>query len=265
MKSLPRVYSNIQTNIKANEDDDIDLENLMIKEENDDDELANVYLEGLDLLKKTTTIIARPGTPLLSPSKGAMIIHTGQSDKSMSGMSGMSGVSNESKSTLGSVHWNKETTGKERTIESVRQEERENILYSCAKYQIQDNEAIQWIQTNTIEVEYHNMSIEKLQKVLPYAKWKQMVIDIKKFRKKRLRQQLGKQTKDEKGKESNEYDDPVLNRILEQASSSELLEPHPSPGTSLSNRARHPSSTMKLSNNPNANVDAKMGEESGWQ
>ena len=75
----------------------------MIKEEDEDDALANIYLEGLDILKdhpKETAHKDKMKEPE-SPARGAMIIHTGTSNDSMSG------IRLDSRSTLESVHWGK--------------------------------------------------------------------------------------------------------------------------------------------------------------
>ena len=74
----------------------------MVKEEEDGDTLAHIYLEGLEIINTPPIDQTKykPST-IASPSRDAMIIHTGKSDDSMSG------ISLDSKSTLGSVHWNK--------------------------------------------------------------------------------------------------------------------------------------------------------------
>ena len=106
------------------------------------------------------------------------------------------------------------------------------------------------------------MNIAELQQTLPYSHWKQMIINIKKSRRRKLRKQLGKSTKT---KEHDEFDDPGFDTALAQVPSSELIEPNKSSKTSLSHRASYPISSLKLSNNPNAIKSAKMGEESGGQ
>ena len=53
VKQLPTAYSSIPNKSNnRNEDEDLALEDLMLKEENDTDTLAHIYLEGLDIINK---------------------------------------------------------------------------------------------------------------------------------------------------------------------------------------------------------------------
>ena len=105
------------------------------------------------------------------------------------------------------------------------------------------------------------MSVEVLQEKLPYPQWKQMMIDIKKSRRKQPSKRL-KKKKNKHKETSDEFDDPGFTKILEEVPSIEFLPPAEPLKTSLQKRASHPSTEGKLSNNPNANDDAEMGEES---
>ena len=96
-----------------NEDIDMDLEALLARVR-PEDQYTKLLVEGLDLLNEggdTNTEVAPK----------AMLIHTGDSDASMSG------ISTTSKSTVGSVHWNLDVEDKERTAETMKQTEQTKI------------------------------------------------------------------------------------------------------------------------------------------
>ena len=100
--------------IVMNDDIYVDLEKLIAKERTED-QYTKVLVEGLELLNEesdTNTEIAPK----------AMLIHTGNSDVSMSG------ISTASKSTTGSVRWNDEAEDKERTSESMKQIKQQKCL-----------------------------------------------------------------------------------------------------------------------------------------
>ena len=74
-----------------------------------------------------------------------MLIHTGNSYDSMSGLS------TNSKSTTGSVQWEKGTEGKERTMENVHLAERGKIMNSCAKYDLKEDEIKKMAQEKALQ------------------------------------------------------------------------------------------------------------------
>ena len=118
--------------IVMNDDIYVDLEKLIAKERTED-QYTKVLVEGLELLNEesdTNTEIAPK----------AMLIHTGNSDVSMSG------ISTVSKSTTGSVRWNDEVEDKERTAESMKQIEQQKIENTWVKYDIKLEEVHKWIQ-----------------------------------------------------------------------------------------------------------------------
>ena len=118
IKTLLRVYKSIPT--KNIENEDLALEDLMMKEEDKDDELANTYLEGLDILKdypKETVHKEKMRVPE-SLSRGAMIIQCKSNDS-------INRISLDSRITIGSVYLEQNTSGKERPTETVQQKEKE--------------------------------------------------------------------------------------------------------------------------------------------
>ena len=72
----------------------------------------------------------------------------------------------------------------------MRQKEREKILYSCAKINIEDNEIFEWVTNNIEAKEFHTMTTDQLQQYLPFEKWKTMIINIKSERRKKLKERL---------------------------------------------------------------------------
>ena len=108
------------------------MQNLLIQDE-DDGNHAKIQLEGLEVVQETQAAREEEIAP------HAMLIHTGNSYDSMSGLS------TNSKSTTGSVQWEKSTEGKERTIENVHLAERGKIMNSCAKYDLKEDEIKKWL------------------------------------------------------------------------------------------------------------------------
>ena len=102
-------YKPLYRPIVINDDTDTNLE-LLIAREKEEDQYTKIIVEGLELLNEeyetSTEVVPK-----------AMLIHTGNSDTSMSG------ISMASKNTTGSVHWETGVEGKERTVESIRKSE----------------------------------------------------------------------------------------------------------------------------------------------
>ena len=221
------------------EETDRQIQNMLMKDEEDDENYANIQLEGIDFVKKTQA--AREET-----APQAMLIHTGDSYDSMSG------ISTNSKSTSGSVQWGKGVEGKERTAENVQIENKKKIINSCAKYALQEYEIMKWLKKNFPDPNdsKHKCTMNELQDQMEYSLWKDMLLTIKSERK----------TEYKNNQSKGEFDDPNLDRAISQVPSSELtgLNRSTDKGTS------HPTNE-ELSHLDNHNDKQRSGSESQGQ
>ena len=141
-------YKPMHQPIVMNDDIDNDLE-LLIAKEKGEDQYTRILVEGLELLdedNETTTEVA----------PRAMLIHTANSDGSMSG------ISTTSKSTTGTVHWGSSVEGKERTAESIKNVELEKIQNSWIKYDIKEEEVQNWMRENIKDKEDPRLKMDMI-------------------------------------------------------------------------------------------------------
>ena len=105
----------------------------------------------------------------------SMLIHISNSDESMSG------VTSSSKSSQGTISWDKDVQGRELTCERVHENEREKIMKCCAKYDIKSEELREWIKNNIQDKNdpINEWNMTQLQEYVAYDRWKTMIIDIK--------------------------------------------------------------------------------------
>ena len=164
-------------------------------------------MEGLELLNEesdTNTEIAPK----------AMLIHTGNSDVSMSG------ISTASKSTTGSVRWNDEAEDKERTSESMKQIKQQKIENAWVKYDIKLEEVQKWINEHVRDKKdrRYKMDTKQLQESMEYETWKDIMVWTKKERKRNYK----RQTDESKNKKNDEFHDPIMDEAIRQIPSSEF-------------------------------------------
>ena len=175
----------------------------------------------------------------------AMLIHISNSDESMSG------VTSSSKSSQGTISWDKDVQGRELTCERVHENEREKIMKCCAKYDIKSEELREWIKNNIQDKNdpINEWNMTQLQEYVAYDRWKTMIIDIKAERTRKYKEKLT----------NDEYNNPEMDAAISSMPSNEW-----EPNTST----QHPASHLpneKLSHDPinkeNKNRDAESGRQ----
>ena len=142
----------------------------------------------------------------------AMLIHTGNSDESMSG------VTSTSRSTQGNIKWDDEIEGKERTCEVVQSKSKEKIINSCVKYDIKYQEVQRWVNENVVDLNdpIHKWTYQDMQKNIPYDQWKSIIVDIK-----NKRRQIHKTNSNI----NDEFNDPEIDAAISTIPSAELIPP----------------------------------------
>ena len=238
-KNATQAQNAILMNYINNEETDKQIQNMLMQED-DDEQYAKIQLEGIEVVQDMEARREEQSVPR------AMLIHTGNS------LDSMSGISTNSKSTNGSVTWDKGIEGKERTKENAHATEKAKIINSCAKYDLKDEEIQNWLKkkySTEYGSNFQKLTLSELQNKLDYSVWKEIFIDIKATRKIAYKQQQ---------EDNTTYDAPQLDLYLSQAPSEEFIPP----GEGGSNGTSHPT-TGELSNSDQKKQES--GVESGGQ
>ena len=135
----------------------------------------------------------------------AMVINIARSDDSMSG------VTTTSKSTNGTISWDKDVQGRELTSESMKHK----IIRCCAKYDIKYEEVKTWIERNVMNKNdpIHKWGIKQMYDHIEYEKWKIIIVDIKAERTRKYKEE----------NELNQFDSPEIDDAIRNMPSNELI------------------------------------------
>lgn len=170
-----------------------------------------------------------------------MLINLAKSDESMSG------VTTVSKSSHGTISWDKDVQGRELTSERMK----DKIIRSCAKYDIKYEEIKSWIERNIEDKNepIHSWNLRQMQELIEYERWKIIIVDIKAERTRKYKAQ----------NEIDEFDNPEIISAIRNIPSSELI-----PSVPIISQASH-LTNEKLSSDPINNDNENRENESGRQ